>query len=121
MVRECREGRGCLSYYVFCVPGERSVRVRRSVAMAWGSILLAGAALPAMSGETQAGVAYKKSQRDSGEYDSKNTGKCAPGCDCGPKQPDQPPPHQTPPPVQQTPPPGGGGAGCTVRPPPARP
>jgi len=39
----------------FCVPGERSVRVRRSVAMAWGSILLAGAALPAMSGGTLGG------------------------------------------------------------------
>jgi outer membrane lipase/esterase len=72
-----------------------------------------------MSGATQAGVAYKKSQHDSGEYDSKDKGKCAPGCDCGPKQPDQPPPQQTPPPVQQTPPPPSGGS--TVNLPPASP
>lgn len=121
MVRECREGRGRSSTLVFAYLGERSVRVRRSVAMAWGSILLAGAALPAMSGETHAGAAYKKSQHDSGEYDSKNPGKCAPGCDCGPKQPDQPPPtQQTPPPTQQTPPPTGPGGSAAI-PPPASP
>lgn len=54
-----------------------------------------------MSGETHAGVAYKKSQDNSGGYGSKNPGKCAPGCDCGPKQPDQPPAQQAPPPPQQ--------------------
>jgi outer membrane lipase/esterase len=54
-----------------------------------------------MSGETQAGVAYKKSQDNSGGYGSKNSGKCAQGCDCGPKQPDQPPAQQAPPPPQQ--------------------
>jgi outer membrane lipase/esterase len=73
-----------------------------------------------MSGETHAGVAYKKSQDNSGGYNSKNSDKCAPGCDCGPKQPDQPPPQQSPPPVQQTPPPGGPG-GSTVSLPPASP
>jgi outer membrane lipase/esterase len=51
-----------------------------------------------MSGETHAGVAFKKSQHDSGEYGSKNSDKCAPGCDCGPEQPNQPPAQQAPPP-----------------------
>jgi outer membrane lipase/esterase len=60
-----------------------------------------------MSGETHAGVALTKSQHDSGAYDSKNSGKCAPDCDCGPAQPNQPPAQQTPPPAQQSPSSGG--------------
>jgi uncharacterized protein YhjY with autotransporter beta-barrel domain len=81
-----------------------------------------------MSGETHAEVAYKKKQEDSGQYGSKNSGKCAPGCDCSPGQPNQPPAQQMPPPppqqagpppAQQAPPPGGQGvntanAGNTV-------
>jgi outer membrane lipase/esterase len=85
--------------------------------MAWGSVLLAGAALPAISSETHAGVAYKKNQDNSGGYGSKNSGgygskdsgKCAAGCDCGPSQPNKSPPppvqaQQPPPPAQQPPP-----------------
>jgi outer membrane lipase/esterase len=94
--------------------------------MTCGSVLLAGAALPAISSETHAGVAYKKSDNSgeygskakeygskeygSKEYGSKGSGKCAPGCDCGPSQPNQPPPAKQPPPpppgqAQQPPPP----------------
>jgi outer membrane lipase/esterase len=112
--------------------------------MAWGSVLLAGAALPAISSETHAGVAYKKGQDNSGGYDSKNSGgygskdsggygsknsggygskgsgKCMPGCECGPSQPNKPPPPPTqaqqPPPAQgQQPPPAQG-----QQPPPAQ-
>jgi outer membrane lipase/esterase len=78
-----------------------------------------------MSGETHAGVAYTKSKGNSGSYGSTGSDKCAPGCDCGPAQPDQPPPHQTPPPVQQQPPPGqqnqapGGPGGNAAAAPPA--
>lgn len=81
------------------------MRVKRKITIAWGSVLLAGAALPAMSSETHAG-AYK-SQDNYGGYGSKSSGKCAPGCDCGPGQSKPPPVQgQQPPPVQgQQPPP----------------
>lgn len=82
------------------------MRVKRAIAMTCGSVLLAGVAVPAISDKLHAEVAYTKSRDDTTRYDSTNSGKCAPGCDCGPVQSKPPPIKQARPPVQaQQPPP----------------
>jgi outer membrane lipase/esterase len=65
--------------------------------MICGSVLLAGASLPAKGGEMHGKVAYKEGKDVSG-YGAKNSGGhgqtktsgCAAGCDCTPSKPSQP-------------------------------
>jgi outer membrane lipase/esterase len=109
------------------------MRVARQATIICGSMLMAGASLPAMGGEMHVLVASKQTQADSGSYDSKKAGGygqtkgggCAPGCDCAPTQPNKPSggsgQNQSPGSTGQNQSSGGSGGSTVNQPPPSAP